>query len=246
MKAQFKAEGLVYVIVGANSGIGIALSKELKNAGAKLVGLDIQEAAAENLFVQDYFQIDTLNETAMEACAQQVSKSYGMIDGLVCLSGKIAHFASLDAMNLEEWSETFDVSLTSCLLACTSFSKIMRRDTGHAAIVTMSSGLAFIGRKQYGPYSASKAAIISLSKTLAVELAPNIRVNTLAPGAVDTKFIYDKNGGTRFNLEAYEKMIPLGRIALPAEIASVIMFLLSDAAAHITGECIQVNGGVQF
>jgi len=107
----------------------------------------------------------------------------------------------------------------------------------------MSSGLAFIGQKKYGPYSAAKAAVVSFSKTLAAELAPEIRVNTVAPGAVDTDFIYKEDGSTRFDKEAYKKMVPLGEMAKPEEIGSVILFLLSDGASHMTGQCLHVNGG---
>ena len=242
MEAKFEAADSIYVIVGANSGIGISLSAKFKDAEAIVVGIDIQDVAAENLYVQDYFQVDTLDEKAMLDCVGKVKEKYRQINGLICLSGSIVHFDTVEGLDVKQWSETYDVSFKSCLLACKSFSALMQ-GVPNSAIVNMSSGLAFIGREKYGPYSAAKAAIVSLTKTLATELAPHTRVNTVAPGAVDTKFIYDEDGGTRFDRNVYESIVPLGRIAKPSEISSVIMFLLSDAAAYVTGECIHINGG---
>ena len=118
----------------------------------------------------------------------------------------------------------------------------------------MSSGLGFGGMKNYAPYSAAKAAIVSLSKTLANELAPTIRVNCVAPGAVQTAFLSGglghggKIGKTakRVDLAAYKKLVPLGTVATPEEIAAPIMFLLSEGAKHITGETLHVNGGAMM
>jgi len=115
----------------------------------------------------------------------------------------------------------------------------------------MSSGLGFVGRSNYSAYSASKAAVVSLTKTLAAELAPNIRVNAVAPGAVNTAFL---SGGTgrggekgkaaaRVDLEAYKKVVPLQELAEPEDIAAPILFLLSDGARQITGETLHINGG---
>lgn len=244
IKATYEATGKRLVIVGSNSGIGKALTQQLVDSKAIVFGMDIQD---DSTFVDSnnyhYFKANPLDQAEIKVVCESIKKQVQQLDGLVNLSGAITHFKPIAEMTITEWNETYDISFKSCFNACKTFIPLLQ-NASKAAIVNMSSGLAFIGQKNYGPYSAAKAAVISFSKTLAAEVAPNIRVNTVAPGAVETPFIYKEDGSTRFNKAAYEKMIPLGSVAKPEEIASVILFLLSEGAAHITGQCIHVNGGV--
>lgn len=231
------------IVVGVNSGIGQALTKQLLDSRVKVYGIDIQ--AASKITISEhykYFSTDPLNENELAKISQKIQEYTSHLNGLVNLSGTISQFKSIESISFEEWNETYDISFKSCFNACKAFIPLLKART-FSAIVNMSSGLAFVGQKNYGPYSAAKAAVVSFSKTLAAELAPKIRVNTLAPGAVDTDFIYNKDGSTRFDKEAYKRMVPLGTLATPEEIVSVILFLLSDGASHITGQCIHVNGG---
>lgn len=133
----------------------------------------------------------------------------------------------------------------SCYNATRAFVPLLQKSES-SNIVNMSSGLAFGGQANYGPHTNAKSSIISLSRTLATELAPTIRVNTVAPGAVDTAFIYNKKGKTRFDRNCYNAITPLASMAQPEEIAEVIVFLLSEGARHITGQCIHVNGGAMM
>lgn len=243
IEIKYTGENKSVIVVGSNSGIGQALINELLIAKVKVFGLDIQEESSieNNLF--QYFCCDPKSEESIIAVKQNLESISNKIDGLVNLSGSIKNFKTLAELSKEEWLETYDISFQSCFNSCKFFQDLLLASP-KASIVNMSSGLAFIGQKNYGPYSAAKAAINSLSKTLAVELAPSIRVNTIAPGAVKTAFLDKEGGGTRIDEAAYNKMVPLGSMAMPEEIASVIIFLLSDGASHITGECIHVNGGV--
>ncbi len=231
------------IIVGANSGIGLALIKQLLDTKATVFGIDIQKeskTSASNHF--QYYTANPLEEESLLVVAENIRRQTAHVNGLVNLSGTISQFTSISELTFEDWNETYDISFKSCFNACKAFVPLLKEAT-NGALVNMSSGLAFIGQKNYGPYSAAKAAILSFSKTLAAELAPTIRVNTVAPGAVDTDFIYKKDGSTRFDKEAYTKMVPLGSMAKPAEISSVILFLLSEGASHMTGQCLHINGG---
>ncbi len=243
MKSAFQAVPSNVLIVGANSGIGQALIQQLLDVGATVFGIDIQKESKTSISKKyRYFGATPLDPQKLSEVAQNIGAQTAHIDGLVNLSGTIRKFKPIAALTLEEWDETYDISFKSCFNSCRIFLPLLK-GSPKAAIVNMSSGLAFIGQKNYGPYSAAKAAILSFSKTLAAELAPQIRVNAVAPGAVDTDFIYKEDGSTRFNKEAYLKMVPLGTMAKPTEIGSVILFLLSESAAHMTGQCLHVNGG---
>ncbi len=241
--SNYKAIGASIVIVGANSGIGIALTQQLLQAGATVFGIDIQDKSAyQSAHQLQYYKANPLMVEELKDALVSIKKGCNSIQGLVNLSGTISQFEHIEDLNFEAWEETYDISFKSCFNASKVFIPLLR-NSAHAAIVNMSSGLAFIGQKNYGPYSAAKAAIVSFSKTLAAELAPKVRVNTVAPGAVDTNFIYKEDGSTRFNKERYTQMVPLGALAKPEEISSVILFLLSSGASHMTGQCLHINGG---
>lgn len=243
IKSQYRAENSKVVVVGANSGIGQVLIKQLLDAGATVFGIDIQsESKVPSSGNYHYFATSPLDENELRMVVGNIEKQSAYLNGLVNLSGSISQFKSIESISFEEWNQTYDISFKSCFNSCKAFVPLLK-STANSAIVNMSSGLAFIGQKNYGPYSAAKAAIVSFSKTLAAELAPSIRVNTIAPGAVDTDFIYKEDGSTRFDMETYTKMVPLGALAKPDEISAVILFLLSEGASHMTGQCLHVNGG---
>ncbi len=243
IKAQYQAKDCHVVIVGCNSGIGQTLIQALVESGAKVYGIDIQDNCSPLVLSPDlYFKANPMKIKELQQVRDKIKTYTPYINGLVNLSGAIKQFKSIANLDIEDWNETYDISFQSCFNSCKIFGALLQSNKT-ASIVNMSSGLAFIGQKNYGPYSASKASIISFSKTLAAELAPEIRVNTVAPGAVNTNFIYKEDGSTRFDKELYTKMVPLETIAKPEEISAVILFLLSDGASHMTGQCLHVNGG---
>lgn len=242
IKPDYKANNTTILIVGGNSGIGIALSKLLLSIGATVISIDIQRDAVFDHKQLIYHQADPKTKAELENIRKQLLESQVSLSGLVNLSGAIKYFGPIETASLEDWELTYDISFQSCINSCQVFTALLDTDA-KASIVNMSSGLAFIGQKNYGPYSAAKAAIVSLTKTLAAELAPGIRVNSVAPGAVDTAFLKKEDGDTRVDIESYKQLVPLGEIGKPEEIANVILYLLSEGASHITGECIHVNGG---
>ncbi|MFS4467198.1 SDR family NAD(P)-dependent oxidoreductase [Maribacter sp. 2210JD10-5] len=243
IKAKYDAAQNTIVIVGVNSGIGQALVNQLLESNATVYGVDIQ--AFSKAQISDnfhYFKANPLDKEEFTITASKIAQETSIVDGLVNLSGTIKNFRPIEELDITDWNETYDISFKSCFNSCKLFSSLLKKSSS-GAIVNMVSGLAFIGQKNYGPYSAGKASVLSFSRTLAAELAPRIRVNSVAPGAVDTPFIYKEDGTTRFDVEAYKSIVPLGTMAKPEEISSVILFLLSDGASHLTGQCIHINGG---
>jgi len=244
IRVAYRGSEETVIVVGGNSGIGQAFISLCLTSDIKVISIDIQNdctvQATDHL---TYHTANPLIKSEIEQLVDQIQDSDHNIIGLVNLSGTIRYFNSITDASAEQWDETYDISFKSCLHSCQVFTPLLDKQGG-AAIVNMSSGLAFIGQKNYGAYSAAKAAVVSLTKTLAVELGPDVRVNSLAPGAVDTPFIYGSDGKTRFDLKGYRSRVPTGDIATPREIAHVIMYLLSDGASHINGECIHVNGGI--
>ncbi len=240
---HYKSIEAYILVVGCNSTIGIELCKTLLSIGAMVEGVDIQPTTEiESQEGWAYHCMDPLKEDLWPSLVGGIEAKGKILNGLVCLSGTIKSFSSIEEMSTEAWMETFSISFMSCYLACRYVVPLLRKSES-AAIVNMSSGLAYGGQKNYSPYTTAKASILSLSRTLASECAPDIRVNAIAPGAVDTAFIYNKHNEMRFNLEAYLSIIPQGRMAIPQDIVQAIIFLLSDQSTHITGQVLHINGG---
>ncbi len=242
IRPKYESVDSTIVLVGGNSGIGIALTNLLLECGVKVIAADIQQESNTHRHQElIYYRIDPTDNESMLAFANELITENAHITGLVCLSGTILNFKTIEDLDFEDWTKEFNISFKSCYNACKYLMPLLKR-APNAAIVNMSSGLAFGGQAKYGAYSNAKASIVSLSKILATELGPSIRVNSIAPGAVDTPFIYT-DGAKRFDEKMYEQISPLSTIAKPEDIAQTILFLLSEGADHITGQCIHVNGG---
>ncbi|MEM9551411.1 MAG: SDR family oxidoreductase [Pseudomonadota bacterium] len=167
--------------------------------------------------------------------------------GFVNLCGFMEENQPLSNTPADTWSAVIDGNLSAAFHAARAF--VPRLEAG-AAIVQVGSGLGHLARPGYGPYAVSKAGIAALTRQLAIELAPDIRVNCVAPSAVDTAFLRggtgrsDENEPSRIDTAVYEKAIPLGRIAVASDVTGPILFLLSEQAAYITGQVLHVNGGI--
>ncbi|MEM9878022.1 MAG: SDR family oxidoreductase, partial [Pseudomonadota bacterium] len=190
--------------------------------------------------------VDATRQDSLEDAAQTIRSSHGAIDGFVNLCGFADEDADLMDRSEASWRAILDVNLNAAFFSAIALAPLIQPG---GSIVQMGSDLGLLPRPGYGPYAISKAGISMLTRQLASELAPGIRVNCVSSTAVDTEFL---RGGTghakgdeplRLDVEAYAQQIPLKRIAKPADISGPILFLLSDAAAYMTGQTLHVNGG---
>jgi NAD(P)-dependent dehydrogenase (short-subunit alcohol dehydrogenase family) len=228
------SERRVVIVTGAASGIGKATAARLGEAGWTVVGADLNEAAG-------VVSCDVTSLDSVAAAVAHCVETHGALDAVVNAAGSGRPVRFLEATD-EIWSQTLDVNLLGTVRVCREALPHLRRSAcAERGIVNFTSQAAKTGGLLIGaPYSAAKAAVLCLTKTLAAELGPDgIRVNAVAPGIVETPFL-DLVPGIRDR----GPQLPLGRIGRPEEVAAVVAFLLSTDAAYLTGEIVDVNGGL--
>lgn len=250
--------GKVAIVTGGTRGIGRATAERLAREGARvLVSYRTDEAVAKE--VVDRWNeerpggalavaADVADERAVKAMVDACMQQFGGIDILVNNAGHGAR-ATIADYPTEEWRRTMSVNLDGVFYCVREVVPHMIKAGNGGAIVTMSSIAAFTGGATSLAYTASKAAVNAFTKKLSIELAPHrIRANTVAPGPVMTDMLR-RNGmggalpGPGFE-EAANKLVPIGHVARPEEMAAVIAFLCSDESSYITGECIRATGGL--
>ena len=239
----------VAIVTGGSRGIGRSIVLALCREGARCAFTYAKDfAAAESLAkeVQDIgrrakpYQLDVRDFEGTKTFIEEVKKEFGRIDILVNNAG-ITRDKSLMMMTKEDWSDVLETDLTgvfnttrACIIT------FMKQKTGNIINVSSVSGIHPLPGQVN--YAAAKAGMLGFTKSLAKEVAPyNIRVNAVAPGFVDTDM-------TATLSETYRKkalqMIPLGRFGTSGEVAQLVVFLLSDASQYITGQVIQIDGGL--
>ena len=241
--------GQVALVTGGSRGIGRATALRLAEAGAHVVvnflehGADaeaaleeIREAGVEALSVQG----DVSRSRDAESVVDATLRRFGQLDILVANAG-IWQGAPVEEMPDELWDRVLDANLRGTWTCCRAAVPAMK-SAGKGSIVIVSSTAGQRGEAGYSNYAASKGGQISFAKSLAVELAPHIRVNCVAPGWVDTDMNNEVFASQRAK-EAAVNGIPLKRIATADDVAMAIAFLASDWSRHITGEVVNVNGG---
>jgi 3-oxoacyl-[acyl-carrier protein] reductase len=242
--------GKVALVSGGSRGIGRATAIQLAQAGAKVaIGYQRDEAAAREVVGS----IQKAKGTAVAIAAElsvwdqarllvaKCSDQLGGLDILVVNHG-IWKYAPIDRMTESEWDETADINLKGAIGLCRFASERMRAQRrGNLILVSSTAGQR--GEAEHAHYAATKGALISLTKSLAAELAKDgIRVNGVAPGWVETDMTRDTLGDSRGRSDI-ERTIPLGRVGKPDEIANAVLFLASDLSTFVTGEILNVNGG---
>lgn len=251
MRNLLDLSGKVALVTGASSGIGAATAELFGELGARVaVAYHGNEQGATD--VQRRITAANGQAIALKADVRQVDDVHrlvdrtagelGPIDILVNNAGSLVKRMLLPQLDEAAWADIFDLNLKSVAFCTQAVAASMTaRKTG--AIVNLGS---IAGRNGGGPgagaYAASKAAIMSLTRSHAKELAPHgIRVNAVAPGVIQTPF--HDTFSTPEMLRNFVAQIPMGRLGTPMECATVIAFLASDAASYLTGETIEVNGG---
>jgi NAD(P)-dependent dehydrogenase (short-subunit alcohol dehydrogenase family) len=217
-------------------------------AGVRLAVWDVERAGVEETArlcagqgaTARAWQVDVGDAGQVEPAVTDFEREFGAPDALVNNAGIFPRAAALD-MELAEWERVLRVNLTGTFV-CARAAAARMRGAGRGVIVNMASGRALAGAAKGAHYAASKAGIISLTKSLALDWAPyGIRVNCVIPGITDTAQPRGEMGDNE--LYAMGARIPLGRIAQPRDIAAAVAFLLGDDSAYMTGQSIAVNGG---
>jgi NAD(P)-dependent dehydrogenase (short-subunit alcohol dehydrogenase family) len=246
---QKSLKGRVIMITGGASGIGYAAALMAARDGATVYALDRNEqllaglsahAASEGLAIHTH-ACEVTDAASVEAATQWCVNKLGPMDGLVCSAGITQEIPFLE-LPLSLWNKVLDVNLTGTFLSSQTAARAMVASGKPGAIVTISSSFGVTVRPGAAAYCASKAGVIALSKTMALELAPHrIRVNCVAPGSVDTPLSRGARAASGRTVSGNEH--PLGRQGEPDDIASMICFLLSESASWVTGQTYHVNGG---
>lgn len=253
-----RLDGKVALVTGAGSGIGRASALTLAGAGAAVVVLghrkehaddvlaEIERAGGTGMAVGG----DVTDEAGMAGIVDQVDEWFGRLDVVLANAGINGVWAPLDELTVDEWRTTIDTNLTGTFITVKYAAPLLRRQGGAVVITSSINGTRTFSNTGASAYSSSKAGQVAFAKMVAVELAQDrVRVNVICPGAIDTEI--DDNTEQRdlddvqVPVEYPEGQIPLthGRPGSAQQVADLVLFLASDAAAHITGTEVWIDGG---
>ena len=244
-----KLQDKVAIVTGSTSGMGRAIAKKFAEEGAKVVVTGRNEERAQAV-VDDikaaggeatYVIVDTSVPTDSQILVDKTLETYGTIDILVNNAGTLS-MSPLAEVSQEEWEKVFNVNVNAALYLTQQVAPIMK-EKGKGVIVNTASVASFAAHHGFAAYISSKHAMAGLSKSMAWELGPEIRVNAIAPGLIHTAMV-DSIGG----LDALQFMIdacPMKRAGQPEDIANVALFLASDDSSFIDGQVIKVDGGFE-
>jgi NAD(P)-dependent dehydrogenase (short-subunit alcohol dehydrogenase family) len=241
---ELRTDGKVAVVTGASRGIGRATAAALAAAGAKVVLSSrkqeaLEEAAAGMQGKTACFAANAGEPDQAAACIAFAMERFGSVDILVNNAATNPYMGPSLGIDLARYDKTFQVNLRGPLVWCQEAVKASMAERGGSIINIVSVGGMSI-ETTIGIYNTTKAALIHLTKNLAAELAPKIRVNAVAPGLVKTdmaRALWEPHE------EAIAKRMPLQRLGEPEDIANAVLFLASDAASWVTGHTLVVDGG---
>ncbi len=243
-------QGKVALVTGGNRGIGLATARALAGEGARVVlmarNAELGAAAAESLEGGSFAAGDVRSAGDCVRAVEHAVQTHGRLDLLVNSAGVIYRNRTVEEHTEEEWDATFDTNVKGTFLMCRAALPHLRRVRG--CIVNLSSYVGLVGFPGSSAYAASKAAIINLTRTIALDhAAEGVRANCVCPGSVDTEMIHDawqQTGDPQAAARAWAEKHPLGRIATAGEVSSAILFLASDDASFVTGVALPVDGGI--
>jgi NAD(P)-dependent dehydrogenase (short-subunit alcohol dehydrogenase family) len=245
----FNLEGKIAVVIGGTSGIGRILSLGLADAGADVITSarhqeHVDETAAEiERRGRQTLRLccDVGNRTSIEELLASALQHFGKVDILINCAGKIKRTPTL-TMSEEEWADVMDTNLTGTLRACQIFGRHML-ERRYGRIINIASLNSFVALSEVAAYAASKAGVVSLSRSLAVEWSKEgVTVNAIAPGVFRTALNADLLDKTSRGQELLMRT-PMGRFGKTEELVGAAVYLSSDAASFVTGQTLVVDGG---
>lgn len=249
---KFSLKGRVALITGAGKGIGAGIVSAFAEMGADVIcvarsqeDIDNVAAQARAMGVNAYaYSCDVTDENALKALAASIQNDIGKLDILVNNAGAPGKgYGSLKSVDMARFQHTIDINLTSAY-TLTHLMLPLLKASQHGNIVNVSSALSWMVDKRFAAYGAAKAGMNQMTKILSYELAPNIRVNAVAPGAIDTpSTAFIKSDPAM--LKATTRWIPMQTLGDPEDIALGVLYMASDASKFVSGKVLEIDGGMQ-
>ncbi len=237
-------QGKRILITGGAMGIGKATANRFLKEGAKVIIMDRDKSSCQTIKqelpgLEDPIIADVADYDGVVHAFKLIEDKMNGLDVLINNAG-ISIRQSFLEMSREQWLDVININLNGVFYVAQQAAQSMARGEG-GVILNMGSTNALMGYHLYSSYNASKAGVVELTRSLALELAPRIRVNAICPGFILTPM--QKAEYSPDMIKAFENKVPLGRLGKPEEVASLFAYLASDEASYITGQCFVIDGG---
>lgn len=240
-------ENKTAVITGGARGIGAACAAAFRREGARVALLDQSFQAEESGEGEESLRLrcDISDEGEVQAAMARIAATTGRIDVLVNNAG-IQRYGTVTETSSDTWDEVMAINVKGAFL-CAKYAIPFMRRTGKGVVINVASVQAFLSQENVAAYTTAKSALLGLTRSIAVDYAPEIRAVAVCPGTIDTPMFRESLAASpdpEAMLRECVEMHPAGRIGQPEEVAAMIVFLSGDAAGFVTGQAFRVDGGL--